>query len=248
MRILFTLYLSLFLTVALYSQESDLLSTVERHIYLSGGFQVGIPVQVFAREGQEVAGGLAGMFLMQIGERPLLVGLEVASLRFDSERIRFEDNFNGFIEEFRQSTKNNAVLLHAVVRFQPQTARRFRPYLDGMLGAKDLFTRTTLENLDTEDSSSNTDRADWTLSYGLAAGLQLALFRNPALTIDLRCMYTTGPNATFLVRQPGIEGPFNDPRDAFWEKNAPPTMIIPQLGVSIDLTWTEKWMEGEWEE
>lgn len=206
------------------------------YLFLNGNLQAGIPTQVFQRQGQETGYGGGGVFLVQLGRRPVFGGLDVAMQRFDSEDITFEEIIGGVVEEFRQATKNNAFLAHAVVRVQPWDNGLFRPYLDGLCGTKNLFTRTTVENLNTEDSESNTDRKDWSLSYGFALGLQLGVFRNEAVTIDVRCSYLTGNATTFLVRRPGVTRPFFAPIDAFEEKRAPASMLIPQLGVTVDLS------------
>lgn len=206
------------------------------YLFINGNLQAGIPLQIFSQKGQTNGYGGGGLFLAQLGQRPLFAGLEFSMMRFDSERINFEEVINGFVEEFEQTTKNNAFLAHLVVRAQPWDNGLFRPYVDGLVGLKDLYTRTTLENLSAEDSESNTDVQDWSLSYGLALGLQLGVFNNEAITIDIRCSVLTGNNATFLVRRPDATGPFFAPIDAFVEQNAPPFMLIPQIGVTVDLS------------
>lgn len=206
------------------------------YLFLNGNAQLGFPTQLFKQRGQQESYGGGGLFLIQLGPRPVFAGVEAGMQRFDEESIRFEEVVNGAVEEFEQTTKNNVFLAHLVVRVQPWDNSLFRPYMDGLFGVKNLYTRTTVENLNTEDSNSNTDRKDWSMSYGLALGVQLGVFRNKAVTIDLRCSYLTGNNATFLVRRPDANGPFFAPIDAFEERNAPPTMLIPQLGVSVDLS------------
>lgn len=209
------------------------------YLYINGNIQGGIPMQVFKQKGQNESYGGGGLFLVQLGPRPLFAGLEVSMQRFDSEGVNFEEVINGFVEEFEQTTKNNVFLAHLVTRFQPWDNSLFRPYVDGLFGMKNLFTRTTLENLATENTESNTDLKDWTFSYGLAVGLQLGVFSNKAVTIDLRCSYMTGNNATFMTRRPDARGPFFVPIDAFEEQNAPPAMLLPQIGVTVDLSTVE---------
>ncbi|PHN01446.1 hypothetical protein CRP01_37305 [Flavilitoribacter nigricans DSM 23189 = NBRC 102662] len=219
---------------ALEAQESE--NKFYPYMYLGGHLQAGIPVQLFKDKAQSGSYGGGGLFLVQLGPRPIFAGLEVNVHRFDSERITFEEVINGFVEQFEQTTKNNALLAHVVVRAQPWDNSLFRPYLDGLFGVKDLYTRTTVENVETEDTESNTDLQDWSLSYGFAVGVQLGVFRNEAVTIDLRCSYLTGNNATFYTRRPDAVGPFFIPLDAFETQNAPPSMLIPQIGVTVDLS------------
>lgn len=224
----------LFTAFLLRGQESE--SQFFPYLYLNGNVQLGVPLQVFKNMGQEGSYGGGGLFLVQLGPRPVFAGVEVSMQRFDSERINFEETVNGFVEEFEQTTKNNALLAHLVIRAQPWDNSLFRPYLDGLFGVKNLYTRTTVENLETEDTNSNTDLNDWTLSYGFALGVQLGVFRNEAVTIDLRCSYLTGTSSTFYVRRPDATGPFFIPLDAFQQRNAPPSMLIPQIGVTVDLS------------
>lgn len=206
------------------------------YIFLNVNLQGGLPLQVFKQKGQQESYGGGGIFLVQLGPRPVFAGLESAMQRFDSESVSFEEVVNGSVEEFEQTTKNNLFLAHAVLRVQPWDNSLFRPYLDGLFGMRDLYTRTTLRNLTTEDSSSDTDLQDWSTSYGFALGVQFGVFRNKAVTIDLRCSYLTGNNASFMVRRPDATGPFFLPIEAFEVKNAPPSLLSLQLGVTVDLS------------
>lgn len=226
-----------FLGISLRGQETE--EKFFPYLYLNGNLQLGVPLQIFKDVGQQGGYGGGGLFLVQLGPRPIFAGLEASMQRFDSEQIDFEETINGFVEQFRQTTKNNVLLAHLVLRAQPWDNSLFRPYLDGLFGVKDLYTRTTVENLETEDTESNTDFKDWTLSYGFALGVQLGVFRNKAVTIDIRCSYLTGNSSSFYVRRPDATGPFFIPLDAFEIRQAPPAMFIPQIGVTVDLSTVE---------
>lgn len=224
------------MSVSLQAQDQDNDSKFYPYLFLNGNLQSGIPLQLFKEKGQNVSYGGGGLFLVQVGQRPMFAGLEVSMQRFDGERVEFEEVINGLVESFRQTTRNNAFMAHVVVRAQPWDNSLFRPYIDGLFGVKNLFTRTSVENLETEDTESNTDFQDWTLSYGVALGVQLGVFKNKAITIDIRCSYLTGNNASFYTRRPNATGPFFIPLDAFEEQNAPPVLLIPQIGVTVDLS------------
>jgi hypothetical protein len=206
------------------------------YLYLNANLQAGLPFQLFKTEGQQNSYGGGGLFLVQLGPRPIYAGLEGAMHRFDDEAVTFDEVVNGFVQQFEQTTKNNALLAHFVLRVQPWDNSLFRPYLDGLFGTKYFFTRTTIENLETEDTESNLEQEDWAMSYGVALGLQLGVFRNEAVTIDLRCSFLSGNASTFLARDPNASPPYFAPIEAFWERNAPAAMIIPQLGVTVDLS------------
>ncbi|MCB0628543.1 MAG: hypothetical protein R2824_23620 [Saprospiraceae bacterium] len=218
------------------AQEEETVPAFSPYLYLNANLQAGLPFQLFKTNGQHESYGGGGLFLVQLGPRPLYAGLEGAMHRFDSEAVNFEEVINGFVEQFEQTTKNNALLAHFVLRIQPWDNSLFRPYLDGLFGTKYFFTRTTIENLETEDTQSNLEQEDWALSYGVALGLQLGFFRNEAVTIDLRCSVLTGNNSTFLARDPNASPPYFAPVEAFWERNAPAAMLIPQIGVTVDLS------------
>lgn len=230
----FPIFALLLLAISLRGQETE--EKFFPYLYLNGNLQLGVPLQIFKDVGQQGSYGGGGLFLVQLGPRPVFAGLEASMQRFDSEQINFEETINGFIEQFEQTTKNNVFLAHLVVRAQPWDNSLFRPYLDGLFGMKNLYTRTTVENVETEDTESNTDLKDWTLSYGVALGVQLGLFRNKAVTIDIRCSYLTGNSSSFYVRRPDATGPFFIPLDAFERRQAPPAMLIPQIGVTVDLS------------
>ena len=206
------------------------------YLFINGNIQAGLPLQIFKQKGQSQGYGGGGLFLVQVARKPVFIGLEASIQRLDEEGIAFEEVINGFVEEFEMTAKSNILLSHVVARFQPWDNGLFRPYVDGLVGAKYLFTRTTTENINTEETESTSNLTDWTLSYGMALGLQLGFFKNEAVTVDIRCSYLTGNNANFMVRRPDATGSFFTPIEAFEEKNAPATMLIPQIGVTVDLS------------
>lgn len=211
------------------------------HIYLNGNFQLGIPIESFRQNLDRTGFGGGGLLLLQIKRLPVYGGLELSGITYDSESIRYAANVGGFNQDYKLVTRNNIFLGHAVVRFQPPVNFLIQPYVDGMVGFKNLYTRTTLQNQDTEESDGETDQHDWAFSYGGAAGIQLYLFKNKAICIDLRCAYVPGANAKYLIRRDDTNGPFNDPLDAFRETASPTTILMPQIGVTIDLTTVERY-------
>jgi opacity protein-like surface antigen len=75
-----------------------------------------------------------------------------------------------------------------------------RPYVDGLIGFKYLYTNTTIE-IDTENSPSDTNLSDVTLSYGVGGGVQVQLTssrRRPVVLLDAGVRYLRGGRAEYL--------------------------------------------------
>jgi opacity protein-like surface antigen len=87
-----------------------------------------------------------------------------------------------------------------VLRAQPRTGP-VRPYFDGLIGLKHLFTKTSISDLsDDETIASNTDLSDTALSYGFGGGLQIPLTKGPEarILLDTGVRYLRGARAEYL--------------------------------------------------
>ena len=215
----------------------------ERPLYylqIGGQFQIGIPLEAMRQELTDPAFGGGGNILFQTKRgQPVFIGVEVNSLRYDSESLEYTEIVEGIEEDYRLKTNNNILLWHGMIRYKPFTASIFQPYFDGMLGFKTFFTRTKLLYLfdnDEEVVERYVDRSQTVLSYGAAAGVQIMVTAAPDIAIDLRCAYLAGGNATYLVRkEEGMGGPYNDPIEAFEAATSPTTMLIPQIGITFQI-------------
>lgn len=221
----------------LWSQDGDK-KTVVAH--LNGNFQMGIPMDEFRDNLNDIGFGGGGLLIFKIGETPVYTGIELSGMVFDAESTDYTVNIGGFFEDYELKTNNSIFLGHAVLRFAPTTTFPIRPYFDGMIGFKNLYTRTRLIDLDDVDQddgdNSRIESGDWAFSYGGAVGVQLDIFGNPGITLDLRCAYLPGTNASYLVRKPVTDNViFDEPIDAFERKNSITTILLPQIGVSFDL-------------
>lgn len=230
-RLIFLIGLSAVYTMGLTQEEKS-----AYHVFINGNLQSGIPMDAFRENLDAVGFGGGGIILLQLGRLPVFAGLELSGMTYDSESQDYDVNIGGFLRRYRLRTANNIFLIHGAVRFQPEVNFPIRPYFDGMIGFKNLYTRTTLTDRDADTTESDTDRRDWAFSYGGALGLQLAIFRNPGITLDLRCAYLPGANATYLVRRANDGGPLQDPIDAFEEKASPTNLLMPQIGVTFNLS------------
>ncbi len=212
------------------------------HMYLNGNLQMGVPIESFKEYLDTPGFGGGGLFLIPVKKNfPLSLGAELSLMTYASESQDFSANIAGFWSDFRFTTSSNIFLGHVLMRIQPAVESPFRPYFDGMAGFKNLYTRNRLEDLygdeDNDYSESETIKGDWAFSYGGAVGLQLAVFRNPGIMIDIRCAYLLGNNASYLVRKDDAVYDFNNPRQAFEERESPTTILMPQIGVTFDINF-----------
>jgi opacity protein-like surface antigen len=222
-------------SLAVQAQETPVTERATPGFSFNGNFQVGIPLDAF-RENLDRTGFGGGLtFLINLAQSPIAVGLDLGIMGYDRETAAYRVNVGGFTKDYELTTSNSIFLTHAVLRVQPRQNSLVLPYLDGMVGFKNLFTSTSLTDLDfNETVDSDTDESDWAFSYGVALGVQIHFNRTRKLSLDLRCAYLPGNNASYLVRAPDPLGgtDYDDPIEAFEQKNSPTTLLIPQVGLT----------------
>lgn len=89
-----------------------------------------------------------------------------------------------------------------MLRAQPRSGP-VRPYVDGLIGLKYLFTRTSVTDVDGDETiASDTDLGDTTFSYGVGGGLQIPLTkgRESRIILDTNVRYLRGGRADYLRR------------------------------------------------
>lgn len=214
---------------------------------VNGNFQVGIPMDAF-RDNLDATGFGGGILaLANLSQSPISAGLELSIMGYDNESLETTVQVGGFTKDYKLTTSANIFLGHAVVRVQPFGTGFITPYVDGMIGFKNLFTNTTLTDQDSYESVGNgIDQSDWALSYGAAFGLQIHFSHTHQLALDLRCAYLPGNNASYLVRAPDPIGGFeyDDPIEAFEKKNSPTNLLMPQIGVTYKF-WNNRASDDE---
>jgi hypothetical protein len=144
--------------------------------------------------------GVSGQFLVRLGGSPFLAGGDVGIATYGSESRREPISTTIPNLQVRVRTTNNIFFSHFVLRAQPRTGP-VRPYVDGLIGLKHLFTRTSISDLsDGETFASSTDLSDTTLSYGFGGGLQIPLSKGPEARIflDTGVRYLRGARAEYL--------------------------------------------------
>jgi hypothetical protein len=169
---------------------------------VGGYFTTVVPRGEFRENVTSNGYGGGGFFLVRLGPSPFLVGGDAGVVVYGSE-TRFEP-FSTTIPNVRVRvrTSNNILLAHSVLRLQPRNGP-IRPYADGLIGLKHLFTRTTIsDDFDDEQIASTTDLSDTTFSYGFGGGVQVSLWQNgeQAILLDGNVRYLRGSRAEYLKK------------------------------------------------
>jgi opacity protein-like surface antigen len=145
--------------------------------------------------------GVGGQFLFRLGGTPLYAGFDGGFGVYGSQSRR--EILSPSIPELRLkvSTDNNIAWTHFLLRLQPRRGK-VRPYVDGLIGVKYLFTNTTIsDDASGNDIASDTNFSDTTISYGVGGGLQIHLAdlsRRSAIVFDTKVRYLRGGRADYL--------------------------------------------------
>ena len=143
--------------------------------------------------------GAGGDFLVRLKQSPILIGVDLGGVVYGSETRKV--TLLADVPEVRAdvTTGNNIFLTHLLVRAEPRHGA-VRPYADGLIGFKYLFTNTSI-NIDSENNASETNLSDLTLSYGFGGGVQVRLNPNPKrleVLLDGKVRYLRGSRAEYL--------------------------------------------------
>lgn len=143
--------------------------------------------------------GAGGHFLVRLKQSPILVGIDLGGVVYGSETRKV--TLLPDVPEVRAdvTTSNNIFLTHFLVRAQSRHGA-VRPYADGLIGFKYLFTNTSI-NIDSENGASETNLSDLTFSYGFGGGVQVRLNPNPKrleVLLDGKVRYLRGSRAEYL--------------------------------------------------
>ena len=206
--------------------------------YVSANFALGIPIDEFADNVDNVGFGLNVTAGAGFNTLPFMIGLDLGYMIYGFERR--SEPFSTTIPDVTVDveTTNNIVLGHLVFRIQPPQGT-FQPYLEGLFGFKYLFTSTSVKSrFSDDDIASSTNFDDFASSYGAGAGFVFQLVqrqgeqgRQTAISLHLGARYLLGSNAEYLDR--GSISRSND-GDVILETTQSRTdMIMPMLGASF---------------
>jgi len=160
-----------------------------------------IPTGDFSKNVTNNGYGVGGQLLIGIGRTPLLLGVDGAFATYGSEEHR--EPISETIPELRVKvrTNNNITLTHLLLRAQPRSGS-VRPYVDGLVGFKYLFTDTAILNDENDEELTSTKNlSDLVFSWGFGGGVQVRLGRvgrNGDLMFDSKVRYLRGSRAEYL--------------------------------------------------
>jgi hypothetical protein len=212
----------------------------------SARLAVGIPTGEFADNIDGV--GFGGNFYVGavFPEAPFGVGLDLGFLVYgrDTRNVPFSTTVGPAVT-VDVITTNSIVQPHLVLRLQPPSGP-VRPYLDGLVGFKYLFTETRVrdedrvDNDDDGDIASTTNFDDLAFSGGVGAGIYIRLVKGGkkafrSLSLDIGAQYLLGQEAEYLA-----EGALTDDnRNGVLDegeldiRRSATTLIQPQIGVAL---------------
>ena len=145
--------------------------------------------------------GVSGQFLIALGKLPLYAGFDGGFAIYGSQSRN--EILSPSIPELRVkvTTTNNIGWTHFLLRAQPRKGK-VRPYAEGLVGAKYLFTDTSIgDNFSDQNIASDTNFSDTTISYGVGGGVQIHLAdlsRRSQIVFDTKVRYLRGGHAEYL--------------------------------------------------
>ncbi len=178
-----------------------------RPIRVQGGIGIlgAVPLGEF-RTNIDSAGGFSGHLAIGLGESVVTLGGEAAYLWYGEESRKVPLSTTIPDLAVTVNTDNAMFLLHGRVRAQPRQGR-WRPYVDGLFGFTDIFTKTSIEGSSDcsvvdffcESLLQSTNSRDFALSYGGGAGVMVGFGSSPsAARLDISVRYLKGGEAEYL--------------------------------------------------
>ena len=176
-------------------------ATTRAQTQLGIDFNTVIPQGEFKQNVKNNGFGVSGNFLVGLGKSPLLAGVDAGFATYGHESRKVP--LSGSIPDITLDvdTDNNIILTHFLLRAQPRHGA-VRPYVDGLVGFKYLFTKTTVKSDSSDEPlASNNNLSDFAFSYGIGAGVQAriaTLGRGHELFFDAKARYLWGNQARYL--------------------------------------------------
>jgi hypothetical protein len=206
-------------------------------------FIVGVPMNEF---GDNVDGlGYGASLYAGLGstDSPLQVGVDVAFLVYgrSTDRVPFSSTVGPRVL-VDVVTTNSIVQPHLVLRVQPPSGS-VRPYLEGLIGFKYLFTETSVEDDDQNTRiASTTNFDDFAWSGGAGVGLDLRIGSTKTETghpatfyVTFGVQYLLGEQAEYLAEADLVDA--NDDgrltEDELPIRSSRTDIIVPSIGFSV---------------
>lgn len=179
----------------------------------SVGLLLGFPQGEFRDHVPNLGIGLSGTVGIRIPNSPLIIGGDLGFLIYGHEQRREMISTTIPDVEVRVITSNNILQGNIFLRLKPVTGA-VRPYFDGLIGFKYLFTETEIRNVfwaDNEPIAESVNLGDLAFGYGIGFGIAFhAVDRTQAkletgegpvgILIDIRLRYLMGTEADYLKK------------------------------------------------
>lgn len=176
---------------------------------VSVGLLLGLPSGDFGDNVSDTGIGVVFTGGIQLPQSPVLLGVELGYLVYG--RTRRSEAFNTATPDIRVNvvTSNNIFQGNFFLRLQPMTGK-VRPYIDGLVGFKYLFTETVAKNTsDWTRIAYDVNFDDSSLTYGIGVGAVIALWdresepdpvsKHPiGVHLDFGLRYLLGTEAEYL--------------------------------------------------
>lgn len=192
--------------------------------------QVAFPLEEFAEQNESIAFGVGGMFLVPLTEDESVVslGLDAGYMIYGMKSDDYTDN-RGF--EYTLNTNNNIFEGFAVLRFKPRWVEApIYPYVDGLVGGRYIYTRTTEEE-GGEELDAYIEQDGFAFAYGGAGGLLISL--SDEIKLDIRGVYTQGSKAKYLTRNSIYPDPVSPNEFIYDVKRTRTDMLNFQIGITF---------------
>jgi hypothetical protein len=208
---------------------------------------VGIPRGSLRDNIDGVGGGVHLYLGGWLGASPALLGLDLGILNYGrtTDTVPFSQTVGPRIP-VDVTTTNNVLETHLSLRLQPRRGAA-RPFVEGLLGFKYLYTRTQLDDeIDNEvgddEIASSTNFDDFAFSGGLGAGVDVLVYQPSSATswvqgldLHLGVQYLLGQEAEYLA-----EGELEDTdgdgqldREELDVRRSQTTLLQPQVGLTL---------------
>lgn len=170
---------------------------------------------------------------------PVHIGFSTGFYNYERyNTFYFTPDDEGFLFEVEETTKVKLFNLHGVVRLQPFIDFFIHPYVEGYVGGKHFYVRTTVTDVQNpEDDLTNDGRGgDWAISVGGALGFNIPFYTTDefGLELDVKGVFVKGSDADYSVLREDLNSTnIIDTFDAFETRNSATDLIIPQIGLII---------------
>lgn len=206
-------------------------------------FIIGVPMNEFGDNVDGLGYGASVYAGLGATNSPLQIGVDISFLVYgrSRDRVPFSSTVGPRVL-VDVVTTNSIVQPHLVVRVQPP-AGSVRPYLEGLIGFKYLFTETSVEDDDQNTRiASTTNFDDFAWSGGAGVGLDVHVGSRETETggtadffVTLGVQYLLGQQAEYLAEADLVDTN-NDGRlteDELPIRSSRTDIIVPSIGFAV---------------